>query len=190
MRVVRPCRRFLPGEGARPWQQPISQRTVPTVAVLLGTAATALNTLESKATSMKKATAIITVEEIEPCLPFWTEGLGFEITASVPHEAKMGFAMLQHGEVELMYQSRASVQADLGPGGARAGHEDLAGDMARGMATLFIEVDALDPILPALERASVVVPRRTTFYGMDEIFVMAPCGTLVGFAARVEGEGS
>ncbi len=39
-----------------------------------------------------------------------------------------------------------------------------------------------------LEGIEVVVPRRTTFYGADEIFVRAPCGTLVGFAAD-QGEG-
>jgi hypothetical protein len=31
-----------------------------------------------------------------------------------------------------------------------------------------------------------VVPRRQTFYGMDEIFVQAPCGTVVGIAAKVD----
>lgn len=168
----------------------MSRNTVLTVVVLLGTAATVFSTPESQVTSMKKATPIITVDEIEPCLPFWTEGLGFEITATVPHGDGMGFAMLQKGGVELMYQSRASVEADLGPAGVQAGYDNLAGDMAGSMTTLFIEVDALDPILPALEAASIVVPRRTTFYGMDEIFVMAPCGTLVGFAARVEEPGS
>lgn len=135
---------------------------------------------------MKKATPIITVEEIEPCLPFWTEGLGFEITATVPHEDKIGFAMLQGGAVELMYQSRASVDADLGPAGVAAGFDDLPARMSESMSTLFIEVDALDPVIEALGDATVVVPRRQTFYGMDEIFVMAPCGTLVGFAAQVE----
>lgn len=136
---------------------------------------------------MKKVTPIITVDEIEPCLPFWTEGLGFEVTATVPHEDKVGFAMLQGGAVELMYQSRASVAADLGPAGVQAGFENLPADMATGMATLFLEVESIDAILPGLEGATVVVPRRQTFYGMDEIFVMAPCGTLVGFAAPVEG---
>ena len=44
----------------------------------------------------------------------------------------------------------------------------------------------LDPVVSALEGADVVQPRRQTFYGMDEIFVRAPCGTVVGFAARLE----
>ncbi len=134
---------------------------------------------------MKKATPIITVDTIEPCLPFWTERLGFEITATVPHGEALGFAMLANGSVELMYQSRASLEADLGPAGAAAGYADLAGRLARSTTTLFIEVEALDPVVNALAGADVIVPRRQTFYGMDEIFVMAPCGTVVGFAAPV-----
>jgi uncharacterized glyoxalase superfamily protein PhnB len=132
---------------------------------------------------VKKVTPLITVDEIEPCLPFWTETLGFEVTATVPHEDKVGFAMLQRGGVELMYQSRGSVAADLGATSSDAG---LADRLADGVTTLFIEVEALDPVVAALEDAEVVVPRRQTFYGTDEIFVRAPCGTLVGFAARIE----
>ena len=47
--------------------------------------------------------------------------------------------------------------------------------------------DAIDPLLPKLAGVEPVVPRRQTFYGMDEIFVRAPCGTVVGLAAKVEG---
>ncbi|MCG6956383.1 MAG: hypothetical protein LJF04_10385 [Gemmatimonadetes bacterium] len=134
---------------------------------------------------MKKLTPIMTVEAIEPCLPFWTERLGYEVTATVPHGDAMGFAMLQKGAVELMYQSRASIVDDLGPVAEAAGHPGLVERLAGGTTTLFIEVDDLDAVAAALEGADVVVPRRQTFYGMDEIFVRAPCGTLVGFASPV-----
>ena len=134
---------------------------------------------------MNKVTPIMTVEDIEPCLPFWTDRLGFETTATVPHGDKIGFAMLQKGNVELMYQSRASVADDLGKASAASGHDGLVERIAGSTTTLFIEVESLDDVVAALEGADVVVPRRQTFYGMDEIFVRAPCGTLVGFAARV-----
>jgi len=134
---------------------------------------------------MKKLTPIMTVEAVEPCLPFWTDRLGFEIVATVPYEGRIGFAMLQNGEVELMYQSRASIDADLGASGAPP---DLGAQLASGKSTLFIEVESIDDVLGKLADAEVVVPRRTTSYGMDEIFVRAPCGTLIGFAARV-GQG-
>ncbi len=133
---------------------------------------------------MNKLTPLITVEAVEPCLSFWTDRLGFEVTVTVPHDDAIGFAILQKGDVELMYQSRASIERDLGPAAEAAGHGGLVAQLTYGPSTLFIEVDALDPVVEALEGADVVVPRRRTFYGMDEIFVMAPCGTLVGFAAH------
>ena len=134
---------------------------------------------------MKKLTPIMIVDAIEPCLPFWTENLGFEVTATVPHGDAIGFAMLQKGGVELMYQSQASVDADLGESGAPEG---LGTELARSTTTLFIEVEDLDDVIAALGDTDVLVPRRQTFYGMDEIFVRPPCGTLIGFAARVETE--
>jgi len=133
---------------------------------------------------MKRATPIIVVDRIEPCLPFWTDALGFEITATVPHEDALGFAMLNGGDVQLMYQSRASVEADLGASGAPAG---LAAELSGSTTTLFAEVDDLDAVISAIGDLEVVVPRRQTFYGMDEIFVRAPCGTLLGLAMQVEG---
>lgn len=136
---------------------------------------------------VKKVTPLITVEAIEPCLPFWTDRLGFEVGATVPHGDALGFAMLSKGGVEVMYQTRASIDADLGPAGAAAGYDDLGASLAGATSALFIEVETLDPVVEALAGAEVVVPLRRTFYGMDEIFVMAPCGTLVGFAAPVAG---
>jgi hypothetical protein len=133
-------------------------------------------------TSVKKATPIIVVKDIEPCLPFWTEKLGYEVTVTVPHEDRMGFAILQKGDVELMYQSEESVEADLGASGAPQG---LAKELASSTTALFVEVERLDDVIDVLADTEVVVPRRKTFYGMDEIFVRSPCGTIVGFAARV-----
>jgi catechol 2,3-dioxygenase-like lactoylglutathione lyase family enzyme len=144
----------------------------------------AADTAHAQEISVNKVTPLMTVEAIEPCLPFWTDRLGFQVTVSVPHGEHIGFAILQKGDAELMYQSRGSVAEDLGT--MAPDHPTLADDMAAGMSTLFIEVDALDPVVSALDGAEIVVPRRQTFYGMDEIFVRAPCGTLVGFAAKVE----
>lgn len=135
--------------------------------------------------TMKKATPIISVDDIGPCLPFWTDRLGFELVVTVPHEDAIGFAMLEKGGVTLMYQSRASVAADMGKSGAPAG---LADEMADGTATLFIEVENLDEVIDAIGDTEVLVPRRQTFYGMDEIFVRAPCGTVVGFAVKLPEE--
>lgn len=123
--------------------------------------------------NIKKLTPVLYVEEIEPLLPFWTERLGFARTTEVPEGDRLGFVILARDGVEVMMQTRASIQADV---------PALADTPMRG-AILFVEVEDLNPVVQALGDAEVVVPRRETFYGADEIFVREPGGNLVGFAA-------
>jgi hypothetical protein len=47
---------------------------------------------------------------------------------------------------------------------------------------LFVEVENLDAVQQALEGIRPVVPRRTTFYGADELIVREPAGNVVTFA--------
>ena len=126
----------------------------------------------------KQLTPVLVVDRVEPCLPFWTDRLGYQVTATVPHEDRLGFAILQKGGVELMYQTRASLAADL---------PSLTDEVRPGGCTLFIEVDSVDEVERALKGVETLVPRRQTFYGMDEIFVRGPCGSVIGFAAPVAG---
>ena len=123
--------------------------------------------------TMKKLTPILYVERIEPVIPFWTDRLGFERTAEVPHGEHLGFLILQKDGVEIMYQTRDSVRADA---------PTLADRLPMEGSLLFIEVDDLDGVERAVEGAEIVVPRRKTPYGADEIFVREPAGNLVGFA--------
>lgn len=123
--------------------------------------------------SMKRLTPVLMVEAIEPCLAFW-ERLGFANVAQVPHGDRLGFVILVKNEVEIMYQSRASVAEDV-PGLAAA---PMGGSM------LFIEVSDLDGVTSLLGDATVTFPRRTTFYGMDEIGVREPGGNAVTFAQK------
>ena len=44
---------------------------------------------------MAVLTPILVVDEIEPCIPFWTERLGFQKTTEVPHEGELGFVILE-----------------------------------------------------------------------------------------------
>lgn len=122
-----------------------------------------------------KLTPLLMVEAIEPCLPFW-ERLGWIKVAEVPHGDALGFAILVKDEVELMYQSRASVAADLPP---------LA-ELPMGGSFLFLEISDLDAVIASLGDAPVVNPRRTTFYGMDEVAVTEPGGNVVVFAMKVD----
>ncbi len=120
---------------------------------------------------MKKLTPVVYVEEIEPVLEFWTK-LGFEVTSKVPEGDRLGFVILQSGAVEVMYQTRVSVENDV---------PSLV-DIPMGGNLLFIQVDDLDAVEAAVEGAEVTFPRRTTFYGAEEIGVREPGGNAVTFA--------
>lgn len=121
---------------------------------------------------LKKLTPILYVESIEPVLPFWTDRLEFQVTGEVPEGDRLGFVMMERDGVEVMIQTRASVEADV---------PSLA-DTPMGGTILFIEVRDLDALVDRLGDAEVLVPRRTTFYGADEIFVREPGGNIIGFA--------
>jgi hypothetical protein len=124
-----------------------------------------------------KITPVLIVDAIEPCLPFWVDRLGFAVTVTVPHEAALGFVILAKDGAEIMYQTRDSVAADapatLDP---HPGHS----------VGLFIEVPNLDDVERALNGVPVILPRRTTFYGMHELGVREPGGTAVIFAQNAK----
>ena len=125
--------------------------------------------------AMKKLTPVIMVDAIESCLPFW-ERLGFAKTAEVPEGDKLGFVILAKDSVEVMYQTYESVEKDA-PGlvPPERGHG----------AGFFIEVSDIESVDKALAGLEIVVPRRQTFYGMDEIGVREPGGHVVVFAQAI-----
>jgi uncharacterized glyoxalase superfamily protein PhnB len=124
--------------------------------------------------ALKQLTPVLIVDAVEPCIKFWTDRLGFEVTNQVPDsDGKLIFASVQKGEIEIMYQTRASVISEQ-PGAAR----DLMGHSV----ALFITVDDLDTVEKSLAGAPVIKPRHETFYGSMEIYVREPGGNTVGFA--------
>ena len=126
-----------------------------------------------KPMTVKKITAVLLVEEAEPCVDFWVKRLGFEKTAEVPEGNKIGFAILQKGNVEIMYQTFASVAKD---------DPNRVAVMRKGPTFLYVEVDNLDDVIAAMKGAEVVMPVRTTFYGSKEIGIKDPGGHIITFA--------
>ena len=122
---------------------------------------------------VKRITPVLFAAEIEPCVKFWVERLGFEKTVEVPEGSKLGFVILQKGGVELMYQSYASADKDV-PGSAK--------EFRKGPTFLYVEVENLEATLAAMKGVEVVMPVRTAFYGAKEFGVKDPGGHIVTFA--------
>lgn len=122
----------------------------------------------------EQLTPVLIVKEVEPCLGFWTGGLGFKMVHNVPGpDGKLMFASVEREGIEIMYQTRASVIED-NPAIGRSlnGHSIV----------LFITVENLDEVEKAIAGAPVQKARHTTFYGSEEIYVAEPGGNTVGFA--------
>ena len=125
----------------------------------------------------QKMTAVLMVEAIEPCLPLWVDRLGWTKTVEVPEGDRLGFVILVNDGMELMYQTFESVEKDMGrferPRGTSVG--------------LFMEVEDLNDIERRIAGLPIALPRRRTFYGMDEVGVREAGGHLVIFAQPAEG---
>lgn len=123
---------------------------------------------------VKSLAPVLIVDAVEPCIQFWADRLGFTVENQVPGpDGKLVFASVKSGAVEVMYQTRASVVADM-PG--------AAGDLGGHSTALFITVTNLDDVEKVMAGAPVVKPRHQTFYGSLEMYVREPGGNTVGFA--------
>jgi uncharacterized glyoxalase superfamily protein PhnB len=127
--------------------------------------------------TIARITPVLAVPEVEPCVRFWVQRMGFKVTAEVPDGKTVGFAMLERDGVELMYQSYHSIENDNAAVGALA---------RKGSAFLYVEVSNLDDVIGAMKGAEIVVPLRTTFYGMKEVGVKDPAGHVITFAQKTE----
>ena len=122
--------------------------------------------------TLKRITANLYAEDVEPCVKFWVDRLGFEKTMEVPDGKKLAFALLKKGNLELMYGSYDSL----------AKVPELAKSYARGTSFVYIEVDRLDDIVAAMKGADVVESVHVTFYGAKEMSIRDPAGHIITFA--------
>lgn len=137
--------------------------------------------------ALEKLTPNLIVEDVRSSVDWYVDALGFELVVAVPEgtedhvfslegeDRPLAFAMLQHGDVELMMQSPDSMASDLP--GFRAGVGDSV--------TLYFDVADVEALHERLrERATVLKEPHTTFYGAREVAVRDPNGFALGFAER------
>lgn len=131
---------------------------------------------------VRKITAVLQADEVEPLLPFWEDRLGFTRTVEIPHGDGIGFTILVHGggegddaRAEVMLQSTACAAADI-PAVARPANPGSTG--------LYLEVDSLEPFLARIRPDDIASPVRETFYGTREVILRDPAGHVVILSAK------
>ena len=123
---------------------------------------------------INKSTPILHVKAVKPSLKFWNERFGFKITIQVPERDHLGFAAIDNGSVELMYQTYEGMQADPS--------SPLAKASAQGPTFIFMEVSDIKAIASVLHESEVVKGIYETSYGAKEIVAREPGGHYVIFS--------
>jgi uncharacterized glyoxalase superfamily protein PhnB len=150
------------------------------VPALLGTCLAGFTAIASAQANEKdkkminRSTPILHVKNVEPSLKFWTERFGFKVTIQVPEGDHIGFAALEKGSVELMFQTYQGMQAD--------GNSPLAKVVDQGPSFIFMEVPSINGVIDALKGFEIVQGLHETFYGAKEVIAKEPGGHFVIFS--------
>ena len=112
----------------------------------------------------------------ERSVRFYSDVLGFAVTATVPETAPYVFAIVQSGGVEVFLNA---------PEPAIAEYPAFKDRPIGGTLTLFIEVMDIAGAHAALkERVPIVMPLEHKWYGVTEFAFADPDGYLITFAER------
>jgi lactoylglutathione lyase len=92
----------------------------------------------------QKLTPNLVVTDVAAAIEFYRSVLGFQTAFTVPDHPPYVFASLTHGAVEIFFNDRKAVAED---------YPALAKAPIGGALTLFIEVDGIEQIKPAVAKS-------------------------------------
>lgn len=135
---------------------------------------------------MNKISPNLMVENVKETVDFYKDVLGFELVMAVPTEnktvlfempgnMKYDYALVKKGNVEIMFQERASLAEDI-PGFTPA--MAIGGSM-----TLYFELDNIDSYFGEIkDKVDVVKAPFKAWYGRNEVYISDNNGYILGFS--------
>lgn len=127
---------------------------------------------------MKKLTPNLMVQNVNHTIRFYEEILGFEFVMSKPEEGQFNWAMMKFGDVEIMFQTRASLAEEI---------PDFKELKIGGSLTFFIEVEGIKEFYAKIkQKATIAQDLHTTFYGMQEFAIKDLDGYILTFAESAD----
>src|SRR2546421_6623786 len=124
----------------------LSAKSISAITLVLLLVATEISTASSakeKTIMINKSTPILHVKAVEPSIKFWNERFGFKTTIQVPEGDHIGFAAIENGSIELMYQTYSGMKADPA--------NPLAEAVEKGPSFLFMEVPDINAAIKSLK---------------------------------------
>ncbi len=119
---------------------------------------------------LKKLSPNLMVEDVNQSVEFYRDVLRFELVNSVPKAGVFDWAMMKSGQVEIMFQSRASLSEEI---------PALATKEIGGSLTFYIDVENLQELYAKFkDKATLVQNLHTTFFGKQE-FSIRDCNSFI-----------
>lgn len=123
---------------------------------------------------LKQLTPNLMVDDVNETVRFYQEILGFKLVMSVPQEGVFNWAMVQHGEVSLMFQEKENIIAE---------YPVLKDTPIGGGLTFYIKVEDVTGLYNKLKtQVNVVLDLQKTFYGAEEFAIQDINGFVLTFA--------
>ncbi len=123
---------------------------------------------------LKKLTPNLMVENVNQTVDFYKSILGFDMLATVPETGQFNWAMLKQGDVEMQFQTRASLTEEI------PAFKDRA---IGGALTLYIDVENITELYVSLkDKVTLVQDMHTTFYNTQEFAIQDPNGFVLSFS--------
>jgi len=127
------------------------------------------------------------VEDVNGTVEFYRDVLGFEfimgvieeiqeIVTSWQKERLLDYAMMKCGNVEIMFQAKRSLSEAL---------PVLRDKEIGGTLTLYMEIEGVQELYGRIkDKVTIIKDLHTTFYGMQEFYVLDCNGYILTFAER------
>ncbi len=127
----------------------------------------------------QKLTPNLVVNDVASAMEFYRSVLGFQAVITVPDNPPYVFASVTNGSVEIFFNDKKAVAED---------YPALVASRIGGTLTLFVEVDGIEEVLAAVQKAGakITMPLKTQFYGMREFAFEDPEGWVLTIAEKIK----
>jgi len=127
----------------------------------------------------QKLTPNLVVRDVAASMKFYNSALGFQPAMHVPDEPPYVFGSVTSGGVEIFFNDQKVIAEDYPALGTRP---------IGGSLTLYIEVDGIEEVLAAIQKAGakITMPLKEQFYGIREFAFEDPEGWVVTIAERMK----
>jgi uncharacterized glyoxalase superfamily protein PhnB len=121
----------------------------------------------------------LAVRDVNATVAFYEKTFGFELLMSVPETGEFHWAMMQGGNISIMFQEERNLKSEL---------VKLDDQPIGGAFTLYIRMEGLKEFYDQLQgKCDIAVEWHSTFYGADEFTVRDINGYFLTFSQEAEG---